>query len=232
MIGVDIETHDWKKTSGEKGGASQFGFYTRCNSLDYDARIVQIGWVIHDGLSDAIKPVLVQERLVRPDGFEISEKATKYHGITQALAAEREQPLRSVLEGFLQDVVSACDRGERIVVHHLEFDCGIINNDLARAGLERCQPKFRDLACRGVCTMDPDIGKWVRLCSGKPLADFHGGNAMNLPEMVSGLVMGGDSLLKDHHNAGADAHMHVMLYRSLRKLSHSKRCRRSERADG
>lgn len=135
MIGVDIETNDWKNTSGAKGGLGQFGFYTRCDSLDYDARIVQLGWVIHDDVPDAIKP-LVQERIVKPEDFEISKKATTYHGIAQARATEYGQPLRSVLEDFMQDVASACARGGRIVVHHLEFDCGIIDHELARAGLD------------------------------------------------------------------------------------------------
>ena len=214
MIGVDIETHDWKNTSGEKGGYGYFGFYTRCNSLDHDARIVKLGWVVHDGHSDAIAPT-VQERIVKPEGFEISVKAAGYHGVTQAHANRCGQLIRSVLEDFMEDLAFACGRGGQIVTHNLEFKCGIINNELARAGLESLQPKLRGIARRGVCMMDPDIGKWVRLCLGRQLSTSYGGNSMSLTEMVSGLVMGGDSLRKG-------AYMHVMLYRSLRKLAHTK----------
>lgn len=80
--------------------------------------------------------------------------------------------------------------------------------------------------------MDPDIGKWVRLCLGRPLAESYGGNVMNLPDMVTGLVIGGDSLLKDHHNAGMDAYVHVMVYRVLYRLANSKRGGSCELAAG
>ena len=46
VVGVDIETHDWETNAGSKGYVGQYGFYTRCDSDDHAARIVQLGWAI------------------------------------------------------------------------------------------------------------------------------------------------------------------------------------------
>ena len=46
VVGVDIETHDWETNAGSKGCVGQYGFYTRCDSNDHAARIVQLGWAI------------------------------------------------------------------------------------------------------------------------------------------------------------------------------------------
>jgi DNA polymerase III epsilon subunit-like protein len=216
-VGVDIETHDWEVTRGQKGCVGQYGFFTRCNSNTLAARIVQIGWAFEDSGADT---TCRQERLIRPDGFEISEKAAKYHGITHDCALRHGKPLASVLKEFMEDMVQICDRGGRVIIHHLEYDAGIIANELERAGMSEMKEKWSEMARRGLCTMDPSIGKYVRCNLGLEFApDMHpGGNTMSLDAMVSGLIPSATPLLNKRHTAGIDAQLHVMLYRSLREL--------------
>ena len=77
IIGVDIETHDWSTNGGCPGTRGQFGSNTRCDSDTHNARIVQIAWTLMRENSEPI----VKVRLVRPEAFVVSAKATTYHGI-------------------------------------------------------------------------------------------------------------------------------------------------------
>ena len=135
VVGVDIETHDWETNAGSKGCVGQYGFYTRCDSNDHAARIVQLGWAI----SATGAETRVKELLVKPDGFRISDKAARFHGITHDVAASQGQPLRGALCEFMAELMAAHVSGGRVIIHHLEFDAGIINRELERAGLQRYQ---------------------------------------------------------------------------------------------
>ena len=118
LIGFDIETHDWQE-EWQKGRIGQFGWYTiKGESTTEFARIVQIGWAI--GRADKAAPLRVKTALVKPDGFEISAKATKFHTISHATAAQEGRPLAAVLCDFMADVSEAHSRGGRVVAHNLE----------------------------------------------------------------------------------------------------------------
>ena len=74
-------------------------------------------------LGDPIESAdFVKSRLVQPDGFEVSKKATGFHHIKDDVARSHGEPLRSVLQEFLADVLDITARGGRVVAHHLEFD--------------------------------------------------------------------------------------------------------------
>eukprot|EP00973_Karenia_brevis_P053134 7386678-Karenia_brevis.AAC.1 len=73
------------------------------------ARMVQLGWVI--GRADVDAPVEVKTALVRPDGYVISDKAAKFHGISQDKAMREGQCLDDVLRAFMADVLEACRCG-------------------------------------------------------------------------------------------------------------------------
>ena len=118
----------------------------------------------------------------------------------------------------MKDMISLYHKGGRIVVHHLEFDCGIIQLELERSGLEDMQHAWDDIARSGVCTMDPALGKWVRSCLGTELAPHPNGNAMRLNDMLAGLIPDQSDLLGKHHTAGADAQLHLRLYRKLQQM--------------
>ena len=123
LFGVDIETHDWEATRGIRGKFGKFGHWNLCAERDVEARIVQLGWCFGPpGFKCTMK-----ERLVRPVGFEISEKAAKYHGITQETAARDGMHLADVLSALCADLLQAVkEHNARLVCHHLEFDSGIL----------------------------------------------------------------------------------------------------------
>ena len=73
VVGVDIETADWLDQKN-KPSRGQFGFYNLCHPLDLQQRIVQIGWVVGD--LDTSAPPQPEQYIVRPDGFQISEKSS------------------------------------------------------------------------------------------------------------------------------------------------------------
>ena len=212
VVGVDIETHDWETNRGSKGGAGQYGHYARCNSNDHAARIVQIGWAVrkHGEAPD------VKERLIKPDGYTISAKATKYHGISHEFADSHGMQLRDVLSEFMQEMSALHRAGARMVVHHLELDCGIISKELSRACLDDLQEEWAMIARKGLCTMFPSIGKWVRTCKGLELAPCHSGNTMKLDDMLRCLLP--DVCRGARHSAGCDARLHVLLFDALHDL--------------
>lgn len=98
----------------------KFGWYTMRDStaLDY-ARVVQVGWVV--GRVDIEEPTIVKQFLVKPCGYEVSEKATKNcHGITHERAVREGRDLAWVLQEFMKDVSEACAQGGRVCAHQLE----------------------------------------------------------------------------------------------------------------
>ena len=121
----------------------------------------------------------------------------------------------------------AHSKGGRVVIHNLEFDAGIIDKELTRAGLERWRPLWHDIARQGFCTMDPEVGKWIQMCRGREYdVTQNSHNIMGLTQTVNLLApffpAGTDvNEFRSNkiHTAGADARMHCLIYIVLRELS-------------
>ena len=214
IAGVDVETHDWEGYKGVKGGFGQYGFYSICRPNDLNARIVQIGWAV-GAAPDALA---VKEHILQPSDFQISAKAAHYHGISHDWAMQNGKSLREVFEEFMNDMISVYDQGGRIVVHHLEFDCGIIDRELQRAGLVYTDVWHR-IARSGMCTMDPYIGAWLRRCCGEEVWPGSSKNTLRLKDMVTLIAPASAHLTASAHTAGADAQMHVAGYFACLKLA-------------
>ena len=119
-----------------------------------------MAWAI--GNSDAqTAPIKYKELTIKPQGFTITDKAVKFHGITNECAKEGVS-LRDALVEFMDDMQHAAQQGCRVVIHHLEFDAGLIAKELVNAGLEDLVEAWIDIAKKGFCTMDPDVGKWLQ----------------------------------------------------------------------
>ncbi len=218
VIGIDIETADWAERKN-KPSRGQFGFYNLCHPEDFDQRIVQIGWAT-SGLTENA-PTQTKEHLVRPDGFAISAKATKKHGITNELALSEGMPLINVMEDFMHEMARVHELGGRIVVHHLEFDAGIIAKELENAGLDHWRSLWSTIAKEGFCTMDPIIASWVYAHNGRDSCPEDCKAVMSLKDAANLLLPQTDAIqhLKTKlHTAGADAQLHRLLYIALRKL--------------
>ena len=103
--------------------------------------------------------------------------------------------------------------------HHLEFDAGIIMHELERCGLQELTRRWTTIVQNGFCTMDPTIGRWLRVCFGQDCGTERTKNVFGLSELVEKLVEGGVDMLKKHHDAGADAQMHRLLYINMLDLA-------------
>ena len=92
-------------------------------------RLVQLSWIT----TDADCNVLSQnDHIIYPDGFTIPEETACLHGITTAIAKEKGEPLREVIDKFLKDFKAA----KTIVGHNIDFDKNIVGAELIRLGLE------------------------------------------------------------------------------------------------
>jgi len=216
LIGVDIETNDWEVTGGIKGSTGKFGFYNLCKPSDLEARIIQLGWSFGPPSGDAT----TKEFLVCPEGFEISEKATKCHGISNELATTHGISLKDALREFMNDAAHVIETQKgRMVCHHLEFDAGIIANEMQRCGMFKLMGTFEDYARRGLCTMDPYIGRWLMQCYGEDVGPSTSMNVLSLKKIVELALPEEKHLLEKHHSAGADSLLVRKLAYALWRLS-------------
>ena len=224
-VGIDIETADWteKKHALHKG---QFGFHTMCGPEVFDQRIIQIGWFVQD-LSNPDADNEHDELIIQPDGFEIAVKATKLHGVSNERAQQDGMPLKTALDIFMRAMEKLEQRGARLVIHHLEFDAGIIDRELATAGLDHYRQQWQSMAKAGFCTMDPAIGKWIQRCCGR-IFDVHE-NSMAVMSLERTIDLLSPSLpvceavqnfrANRLHTAGSDAQLHCLIYKALRDIA-------------
>jgi DNA polymerase III epsilon subunit-like protein len=206
-MGIDIETHRLVPSTADSWWRpGQFGFMTRLTKeVLAELRVVQIGWTI--GTFDAAPTT--KERLVRPDGFEISDAATEKHGISHSVSVSRGEPLVKCLRELLDDITSLKLQGGRVCSHNLEFDAGILVQEMNRCGLADLAMLLTEAVEGGFCSMDPDVGHWVRRQAG--LMDHERKTPMRLRDMVHLLLPEAKDLLERHHSAGNDSHIHWLL---------------------
>ncbi len=187
---------------------------------DFKQRIVELGWAIGGAQSGSTDES--DSLIVKPDAFTISKQAVAHHGISTDKAIAGGVDLRFALETFLSKVREVVRRGGCVVAHNLEFDTGIIANELRNAGLEDALQEWSDISKNGVCTMDEDIMSWAISCASgdneRPTSPYQLQflgleNAVKLLVPKSPLV---SELLSKKGSAKADARMHRLLYNSYR----------------
>ena len=220
LLGIDIETNDF--LDGRKPYCvGRFGHGCWCSDGDLQFRMVQIGW-----LTCTTEPEMdvkaKMERLILPDGYTISKKATTKHGITTEQAAQRGMQSSQVLEEFMAAAWSVHEAGGVVVSHHLEFDAGIIDEELKRCDLNSWRQRWQIVASQGICTLDLDIQEWLQKASGKPQTTGEKSLVMSLKDSIGLLYKNDDnirSLLQKAHTAAADAELHILLLCALRNLA-------------
>ena len=94
-------------------------------NFDNWPRMVQIAWQLHDELGNFVE---AQNHIVRPDGFEIPINARMVHGITTEYALEHGEPLKEVLDMFLE----AAKKAKYLVGHNIGFDLSIVGCEFLR----------------------------------------------------------------------------------------------------
>ena len=94
-----------------------------------------------------------------------------------------------------------------------------IEHELVRCGLTERLQEFERTIKAGCCTMNPEIGRWLKESFGENAGPPSAKNTMKLAAMVSWLLPEERELLAKHHTAGADANLHVRLFLELSSLA-------------
>ena len=184
VLGLDVATNDWTPGAAEKGSIGEHGHYHLCRPCDLEARVVQITWMIRNEAGAA-----AAARVVKPDGWTISEKALRYHGISQEAAEERGSELVASLRYFMRDVRAAGDAGGRLVAHHLGFHAGLPLREMQRAGLDADGRDWRRLVrVHGFCAMCPQPERWHAQCLGRGAGTEMTMNTSKLKDLVAWLL--------------------------------------------
>ena len=115
-----------------------------------------------------------------------------------------------MLSEFVKEFQAACRQGARVTSFNLAFDAAVIGHELAREGFAKELAEWEQRTTEGLCTMHPEICKWV--------TTRRGGNEMprcSLDYAMKTLLPEHQSMLQSHHNAGNDAYMHWLLCKAL-----------------
>jgi len=213
VIGIDIETHGWPEHSSKKGHIGKFGFYTMKDDAAIEfPRVIQLAWVIGECRKDA--DTISKCFLIQPEGFQIERKATDFHGISNDVAAANGAMLKDVLIEFVEDVIKASDEGGMIIAHQIEFDAGVISQELNRCGLTDLQAQWMKIVRqRGFCTMSPSFGRWLLKCNGEDVGPTTVQHALGLIK-VAKLILPEQDEIK-HHDAESDAKLCRMVFVAL-----------------
>ena len=130
-----------------------------------------------------------------------------------------------VLQEFMRDVRGAYESGGRIAAHHLEFDASVIKHELERCGFDDLRDRWVAMVKRGICTMDPPTCKWVMFSYGKHMKDDDAPTPLiGLAEMAAIIAPERLDLIKNHHQALADAEMCRLLYLGYLELAKKAGC--------
>ena len=98
---------------------------------NYDScRMVQLAWAIY---RDDGQRVSERSFIVKPDGFEIPDSATRIHGISTERALSEGTPIRDVLQHLFDEI--ALQHVDTIVAHNMSFDHSVISSEIYRYAL-------------------------------------------------------------------------------------------------
>lgn len=116
------------ETTGLPETKSFNSYYNYKHSEKYkNSRIVQISWIIANNKG---KILTEHDYIIKPDGFIISDEASKIHGITTKKAIEQGIELVKIFEYFEKDVKNVTS----MVAHNLNFDKNVLYAELYKYG--------------------------------------------------------------------------------------------------
>ena len=204
VLAIDIETHDWKNPQD--------------NSY---SRVIQVAWISYD---EEEKEIGTECYYIKPDGFEISAKATALHGITNEKAKEEGKSLKFVLDKLSTSLKTVKTNDGVVIAHNIKFDVNGISQEMKRLKMTK---ELRVLAeVKKGDTLDPThLRKYTLKFHHKKLNlvpyrfYLHRKFGLKLAEMLK-LVCPEEEheqLLKKAHTADADAKMCAIIYFQLCK---------------
>ena len=172
--------------------------------------VVQVGWTIGKRGCDAPQ---TETRFIKLCSFILEQSATDKHRITHEHAVEHGVCLLDALKDLLSDATKLHADGGCLCSHHLGFDAGLLENEMQHLELHDMAATWAHIVRDGMCTMDPDVGHWVRKMIG--IGDKPRNIPMRLMDLVKTLVPERSGLLVDHHDAGTDSYMHWLVASEL-----------------
>lgn len=97
-------------------------------------------------LDDKLEPCSVRHRYVRPDGWSMTEGASRVNGLADEMLRDNGTPIDQVLDIY----ENAVSNGWVVVSFNAQFDCKALRGEFRRAGRD-------DLfeITRNICTMRP-----------------------------------------------------------------------------
>lgn len=107
-------------------------------------RMVQIAWAIFDAEG---RNWIKKSYVIYPDGYIISDEVAKIHRITQERAMKEGEPIKKVLDEFLEDA----SRVDFLVGHNIDFDEKIVGSEIMRQ--EMGDKLFNLVGANKICTM-------------------------------------------------------------------------------
>ena len=124
-----------------------------------ECRMVQIAWRLYAAAGTAASRATLCS-IVRPNGFEIPEGATKIHGISTERACVEGKDIAEIV-GLIEVLLPNIDL---VVAHNVDFDVAVVAAELYRAG--RADMADTLLRKPTFCTMKrgtPQGERWQRL---------------------------------------------------------------------
>ena len=182
----------------ETTGLTHLSFANQVNYKRWP-RMVQIAWVLV--CENNIETY--NTAIIRPVGFEIPQKSTQIHGITQGQAVREGTNLKDQLE----TLNLVMNRADTIVAHNLNFDLGILQSEALRINYPLQIPNRRR------CTVH--MGQaYLKKKTKKQLVDFP--KLGDLHEELFGFDY------QPKHDAQTDVIACLHVYERLKKLGFSK----------
>jgi len=99
--------------------------YASIEDLENWPRIVQIAWLKFDDQGNFLSE---HDYIIKPDGFEIPESASRIHGITTKKAHNFGVELKPVLMEFSSEI----NKANSIIAHNMGFDEKIVLSEFFR----------------------------------------------------------------------------------------------------
>lgn len=93
--------------------------------IDNWPRLVQLAWMTYNDRGEFLES---RNAIIRPEGFVIPQEVSRVHGITTAMALEKGEPIREVLEQFSDKI----DAASVLVGHNISFDECIVGAEFER----------------------------------------------------------------------------------------------------
>ena len=152
VLAIDVETHGWvdspRRQSNHRGEFGKLRWGGVNDNLGF-SRVVQLGFVSFANNGD----VLDRQELCVRDAPPCQQRATDFHGLTDAVLVDRGLPMAEVLRQFASALRRLQQDGGLLVAHLMEYDAALLKREYQRIGAIDDAALLTSLATDGVCTM-------------------------------------------------------------------------------